>query len=592
MNDTPSPLSPEQWQTLVSLLGALTPAQRQWVSGFVAGFAALDGPRPEPAKPASAPAITLLHGSQTGNAERLARAFHERLVQAGHEVRLESMAGYPFARIKRESSVLIVVSTHGEGEPPDNARAFHDFLHSPHAPRLDRLRYAVLALGDSSYEHFCKTGHDFDGRLASLGAEAIIERVDCDIDYEAAAEAWLDQVLARLEQPRQGIDANNVGAQPSAAARYSRRHPFPARLLENLPLTGPGSSKDVRHIALSLADSGLRYTPGDALGVVPGNRPEQVEALLAALHLYHADSITGPGGATLSLENALLSEYEITTASRAFLENYAPLVGSSRLATLLKPDRRGELQVWLRGRDILDVVRAFPAVGLTSQQFVDLLRRLPPRLYSIASSWTADPDEVHLTVAVVRYEAHGILRHGVASTFLADRVETGAAVPVYIQENPNFRLPADPATPIIMIGPGTGVAPFRAFLAEREAIGATGRNWLFFGDRQFEHDFLYQSEWLAYRRKGLLTRIDVAFSRDTDEKCYVQHRIRENARAILAWLEEGAHVYVCGDAARMAPDVHDALCEVLVREGGRSPDQAREEWLALQAAKRYQRDVY
>jgi sulfite reductase (NADPH) flavoprotein alpha-component len=597
MSDTGGPLTPQQWQTLISLLSSLTPDQRRWLSGFVAGFSALDGAlplsAPGPARQESAAGITLLYGSQTGNAEQLARRFHDHLVQAGQSVRLESMAGYKPAQIKRERLLLIVVSTHGEGEPPDNAQGFYTFLHNTRAPRLEHLRYAVLGLGDSSYEHFCKTGRDFDERLAALGAEAIAERVDCDIDYEAGADAWFEQILARLSQIREAVGTVVMGGGPSSeASRHSRKNPFPAPLLENLPLTAPASSKDIRHIALSIADSGLRYTPGDALGIVPGNRPEQVDELLKALHLYHADTVTGPSGATLSLEKALLSEYEITTVSRAFLEHYAALAASARLGALLKPDQRGELQDWLRGREILDVVREYPVTGLKGQQFVSLLRRLPPRLYSIASSGMADPDEVHLTVAVVRYEAHGVSRHGVASTFLADRVEMGGTVPVYVQENPNFRLPSDPATPVIMIGPGTGVAPFRAFLAEREATGATGRNWLFFGDRRFDHDFLYQSEWLAYRRKGLLTRIDVAFSRDTAEKVYVQHRILEHARTLYAWLEQGAHVYVCGDAARMAPDVHAALCEVLVREGGRSPEQAQEEWLALKAGKRYQRDVY
>lgn len=599
MSDTSGPLTPQQWESLVNLLNSLAPAQRQWVSGFVAGFCALDGALPSTQAAGSAPTqraaeavITLLHGSQTGNAERLARSFHERLLKAGQPARLEAMASYKFAQIKREQRLLIVVSTHGEGEPPDNALGFYNFLHGSQAPRLDQLRYSVLALGDSSYEHFCKTGRDFDERLAALGAEALVERADCDVDYEAAAETWFEQVCIALNQtaaPEVTPSTTQIAADTPI---YTRKSPYTARLLENLPLTAPASSKDVRHIALSIEGSGLRYAPGDALGVVPSNRPELVDALLKALHLYHADTVVGPSGVTTTLEKALLRDYEITTLSRAFLEHYATLAESPRLNGLLKPDQRGQLKSWLEGRDILDVIREYPVTGLTAQQFLNLLRRLPPRLYSIASSWTADPDEVHLTVAVVRYEAHGLSRHGVASTFLANRVEIGGPVLVYVQENPNFRLPADPDTPIIMIGPGTGVAPFRAFLAEREAMGAKGRNWLFFGDRHFDTDFLYQAEWLDYRRKGILTRIDVAFSRDIAEKVYVQQRLLENARAIYAWLEEGAQVYVCGDAKHMAPDVHAALREVLVREGGRRPEQAQEELLKLQADKRYQRDIY
>jgi sulfite reductase (NADPH) flavoprotein alpha-component len=292
------------------------------------------------------------------------------------------------------------------------------------------------------------------------------------------------------------------------------------------------------------------------------------------------------------LEKALLNDYEITTVSRPFLEKYASLTESAEMHALLKPDHRQQLQEWLFGREIIDVIRQFPVRGLSAQEFIGLLRKLPPRLYSIASSWTADPDEVHLTVAVVRFESHSLSRNGVASTFLADRVEEGGTVPVYVHENPNFRLPRDSSTPIIMIGPGTGVAPFRAFLSEREALGAAGRNWLFFGDRNFETDFLYQNEWLDYRRKGLLTRIDVAFSRDGAEKVYVQHRIRQQARALYAWLQEGAHVYVCGDATQMAPDVQTALLEVVAQEGGKYPEQAQEYLHELQATKRYQRDVY
>ncbi len=597
MSDYSLPLTPQQWETLVTLLSALTPAQRQWVSGFVAGWGALSQepvPSPPPPLPANVSAgMTLLFGSQTGNAEKLARGFHERLTEAGITVKLESMANYKPAQLKREHDLLVVVSTQGEGDPPDNALGLHRFLHSGKAPRLEHLRYAVLALGDSSYEHFCKTGVDFDERLSALGAEPITERVDCDVDYEDVAEAWIEKILDELSlAPSASTSTTSEAGTAIPASQYSKKHPFPARLLENLPLTAPGSTKDVRHIALSLEESGLRYTPGDALGVVPSNWPERVEQLLEVLNLYHADTVTSASGASSSLEKVLLNDYEITTVSRPFLEKYASLTESAELHALLKPDHRQQLQEWLFGREIIDVIRQFPVRGLSAQEFIGLLRKLPPRLYSIASSWTADPDEVHLTVAVVRFESHSLSRNGVASTFLADRVEEGGTVPVYVHENPNFRLPRDSSTPIIMIGPGTGVAPFRAFLSEREALGAAGRNWLFFGDRNFETDFLYQNEWLDYRRKGLLTRIDVAFSRDGAEKVYVQHRIRQQARALYAWLQEGAHVYVCGDATQMAPDVQTALLEVIAQEGGKYPEQAQEYLHELQATKRYQRDVY
>lgn len=597
MSDFSLPLTPQQWDTLVTLLGALTPAQRQWVSGFAAGWGACSqAPVHSPAPPAPAhtsTGVTLLFGSQTGNAEKLARGFRDRLTRTGITVKLESMANYKPAQLKREHDLLVVVSTQGEGDPPDHALGLHGFLHSGKAPRLEHLRYAVLALGDSSYEHFCKTGVDFDERLSALGAEAIMDRVDCDVDYEDVAEAWIGKILDALSLAPSASASivPEAGAAPPVS-HYSKKRPFPARLLENLPLTAPGSTKDVRHIALSLEESGLRHTPGDALGVVPSNWPERVEQLLEALNLYHADTVTSASGASSSLEKALLNDYEITTVSRPFLEKYASLAESTELHALLKPDHRQQLQDWLHGREIIDVIRQFPVRGLSAQEFIGLLRKLPPRLYSIASSGTADPDEVHLTVAVVRFETHGLGRNGVASTFLADRVEEGGTVPIYVHENPNFRLPREPSTPLIMIGPGTGVAPFRAFLSEREALGATGRNWLFFGDRNFESDFLYQNEWLDWRRKGLLTRIDVAFSRDGAEKVYVQQRIRQQARTLYAWLQEGAHVYVCGDATRMAPDVQAALLEVIAQEGGKNPIQAEEYLHDLQMAKRYQRDVY
>ena len=600
MTDNGLPLTIQQWETLLGLLNSLTPSQRQWVSGFVAGFTVSgQGSLPQPASLGLMPPpdgsqspLTILYGSQTGNAEKLADKLGERLTSAGRSVRLESMAQYKPTQLKRERELLILVSTHGEGEPPDNAVGLHRFLHSQKAPRLEQLRYAVLSLGDSSYEHFCKTGVDFDQRLIELGATPIEERLDCDVDYESAANDWIEKIsteLTNIQTPTSAVAQDGLRA---GQASFSRNHPFRSTLLENLAITAPDSSKEVRHIVLSIENSGIRYSPGDALGIIPNNWPRRVENLLEVLNLYHADSVTVPSGTTTSLESALLHDFEITTVTRPFLESWSTLAEASNLSTLLKPDQRKALKEWLYGREILDILREYPVRGITGQQFVGLLRKLPPRLYSIASSWAADPEEVHLTVGVVRYQAHGLTRHGVASTYLADRIEEDGEVPVYLHENPNFRLPEDPATPIIMIGPGTGVAPFRAFLSEREATGALGRNWLFFGDRQFENDFLYQSEWLEYRRKGLLNRMDVAFSRDTHEKIYVQHRLRERAKEIHAWLEEGAHVYVCGDAKHMAPDVHSALLDILVTEGGKSPEGAEEILQTLQATKRYQRDIY
>ncbi len=597
------PPSPKDIEELTRLLKNLTPAQRLWVSGFVTGFISsnasepnLSGPEGLPAHtPAQdAPPVTILFGSQTGNAEKLAKQVKERLTAAGRAVRLESMAQYKTAQLKKEQSLVLVVSTHGEGDPPDNAVAFHRFLLSQKAPKLESLRYAVLALGDTSYEHFCKTGIDLDQRLLDLGAEPLIDRVDCDVDYEETAQEWLERLSLELSTSGSGPvgHAHGVSSSHSSAGQFSRNHPFLARLVENIPLTAPASSKEVRHVALSLSDSGIRYTAGDALGVIPINWPERVDGILESLNLYHADSISTPKGASSSLESALLNEYEITTITRPFLEKWASLSEAQELVALLKPDQKAHLQEWIQGREIIDVIKRFPVKGLSAQQFVDLLRKIPPRLYSIASSWHQDPDEVHLAVGVVRYQTHGLKRQGVASTYLSDRIEEGSEIRVYVHENPNFRLPQDGKTPIIMIGPGTGVAPFRAFLQEREALGATGKNWLFFGDREFQNDFLYQTEWLDYRQRGLLSRIDVAFSRDSEKKVYVQHRIEENAKALYEWIEAGAHIYICGDAKHMATDVHQALGRVIAQESGKSLEEAEERLLGLQSAGRYQRDVY
>lgn len=595
MSTFSGPLSPQQWEILKRLAEDLSPEQRLWASGYIAGFGGAEQKTihsPSLQSSELSPGIAVLFGSQTGNAEKIAKALHARLQQRGIVARLEDMGGYKNAQLRRDRCLLVIVSTHGEGEPPDNARPFYEFLFGKKAPKLDGLQFSVLALGDTSYEYFCKTGRDFDSRLEDLGATRFYPRIDCDVDYEEAAEGWMEGVLEVLAQSRGPRVEISAPAASDQAAVYSKKQPFPAVLLDNVRLTGRGSTKDVRHIELSIEGSGLRFEPGDALGVLPTNRPERAADLMESLGLDPGASVPGADGVETTLEAALLHHYEITTLTRPFLENYAALSGSTELGELLKAENRDGLRDFLYGREIIDVVRRYPVSGVTADRFVATLRKLPPRLYSIASSQNADPDEVHLTVAVVRYESHGMERHGVASTFLAERVAEEGKVPVYVDSNPNFRLPEDPDAPVIMVGPGTGVAPFRAFLAEREVMGARGKNWLFFGDRNFRTDFLYQREWLAHRKNGLLTRIDVAFSRDDDAKVYVQHRMLEQSRQLYAWLEEGAYFYVCGDAKRMAPDVHEALIRVVQKEGGVTRERAEEYIRHLQTAKRYRRDVY
>lgn len=578
-----TPLTDDQHRFLQQLISASAPEQILWVGGYLTGLASKNL-----TSIPDAGEITLLVGSQTGNSDALAEQMQRLATARGLKTVIKKMGDYKFLQLKTEKNLLVIVSTYGEGEPPDNARAWVEYLFSKRAPSLKQVQFSVLGLGDSSYEFFCKTGVDIDRRLEELGATRIHPRVDCDVDYESEAEAWINAVFNKLSaQP--DVQLQTAGPwllSPASTSAYSRKNPFPAVLLENIVLNGRGSSKETHHLELALEGSGLTYEPGDALGVYPSNAPDVLDALLQALHFDGTERITVDGEDRL-LYDVLLSHYEITTITRPMLQKYALLTGAMQLDRLLRDKHK--LNDYLHGREIIDLPTDFPSEPFSPQAFVDCLRKLPPRLYSIASSLKQHPDEVHITVAAVRYQAQGRDRKGVASTFLADRINE-AAVPVYIDRNTHFKLPSDPATSVIMIGPGTGIAPFRAFIEEREAIGASGKNWLFFGDRHFETDFLYQAEWLRYLKSGVLTRMNVAFSRDQEQKIYVQQRMAEQGRELYMWLQEGAHVYVCGDEKRMAHDVHAALLKIVAAEIG--ADNAEDYVANLQKAKRYQRDVY
>ncbi|EPT6998122.1 NADPH-dependent assimilatory sulfite reductase flavoprotein subunit [Cronobacter sakazakii] len=589
------PLSPEQLARLQTATHDFTPTQLAWLSGYFWGMVNQQpgaAVMQTPAAPASV--ITLISASQTGNARRVAEALRDDLLAAQLNVNLVNAGDYKFKQIAQEKLLIVVASTQGEGDPPEEAVALHKFLLSKKAPKLDGTAFAVFGLGDTSYEHFCQAGKDFDTRLAELGAERLLDRVDADVEYQAAAQAWRQRVVdvlkARVpkEAPSQAAITASGAVNLVDSTPYTKESPLTATLSVNQKITGRHSEKDVRHIEIDLGDAGLRYQPGDALGVWYQNDPALVQDLLELLWLKGDEPVT-VGEKTLPLSEALQWHFELTVNTAAIVENYATLTRSEALLPLVGD--KAKLQDYAARTPIVDMVRFAPA-QLEADQLLGLLRPLTPRLYSIASSQAEVENEVHITVGVVRFDIEGRARAGGASSYLADRLEEDGEVRVFIEHNDNFRLPATPETPVIMIGPGTGIAPFRAFMQQREADGATGKNWLFFGNPHFTEDFLYQVEWQRYVKEGLLTRIDLAWSRDQDHKIYVQDKIREQGAELWRWIQEGAHLYVCGDANRMAKDVEQALLEVIAAYGGMDAEAADEYLSELRVERRYQRDVY
>ncbi len=602
-----SPFNEQQVELLNQLLPALTETQQIWLGGYLSArqigqqttestsTAVLEAQ--EIVGKVITKEVTILFGSQTGNSQALAGKLSKKLQTENFNVTLTSMGDFKPNSLKKIDNLLLIVSTQGEGDPPDTAIPFYEFLLGKRAPKLENLQYSVLALGDSSYDYYCQTGKEFDERLLELGARKICPRVDCDLDFDDPAEDWFATILLKLND-LQG--SQSTANQPGAASlggtgeeEYSRTNPFQAEILENLNLNGRGSNKETRHIELSLEGSNLQFEPGDSLGVYPNNEPELVDALIEELSWNAEEPIEiNKQGAFRPLREALLSNFEITVLTKPLIQKFAELSTNVALKELVTEGKEQELKEYMYGRDLLDVVRDFAPWEVPARDFIAVLRKMPARLYSIASSLKANPDEVHLTVGTVRFEAHGRERLGVCSGEFALRAQAGDSLPVYVQSNQNFRLPANPDTPMIMIGPGTGIAPFRAFMEEREEIGAEGKTWLFFGDQHYVTDFLYQTEWQRWAKDGVLTQVDVAFSRDTDEKVYVQHRMLEKSQELFEWLEEGAVIYVCGDEKHMASDVHDTLEIILQEEGGMNAKEAADYLTELQQQKRYQRDVY
>ena len=586
-------LSQEQLTSLKEITGGYSPLQLAWASGYLAAksegtsIAAV----PSASLPQASSTLTILYGSQTGNAKGVAKSLAEQAQAQGLTVDCKSMGEFKPKSIKNVTHLLIVASTNGEGEPPDDAMGFHEFLSSKKAPKLDHLQYSVLSLGDSSYEFFCQTGKDFDEYLSKLGAKQITPRVDCDVDYEDDAQAWSLDIIEKSKDLLGAEQvASNVVAMPTAGAvsQYTKQNPYAAELSVSQKLTGRDSNKDVRHIEIDLGESGISYQAGDALGVWFENDSALVDELLAALSFSGEETIT-LGGDSIAIRAALTEKLEITQTAPNFVEFWAQLSGSEELVTLVTD--KNATREFAANHQIVDVVKSAPA-DVDAQAFVDALRKITPRLYSIASSQSEVDEEVHLTVGLVRYEKDGVVRTGGASGFLSERLEDGGQVKVFIEHNDNFRLPADGNTPVIMVGPGTGIAPFRSFMQERDASEAEGDNWLFFGDQTFTQDFLYQLEWQGYLKSGLLTRIDLAFSRDQAEKIYVQDRLKEQAEEVYAWLERGAHFYICGDMSRMAKDVETTLLQIIAEQGNKSAEEAEQYLKDLRNAKRYQKDVY
>ncbi|EKN4712977.1 NADPH-dependent assimilatory sulfite reductase flavoprotein subunit [Yersinia enterocolitica] len=590
------PLSPEQLARLQAAVGEFSPTQMAWLSGYFWGMVNQQ-PGAVVAPAVAAPAavtITLISASQTGNARRLAEQLRDDLLAAKLNVNLVNAGDYKFKQIAQERLLVIVASTQGEGEPAEEAVALHKFLFSKKAPKLPEMAFAVFGLGDTSYEHFCQAGKDFDNKLAELGAQRLLERVDADVEYQESAQQWRQQIVAALQARVPAQSAAAVAVTPSGAvdeitsSPYSKAAPLTAQLSVQQKVMGRNSEKDVRHIEIDLGDSGLRYQPGDALGIWFDNDPALVEELLALLWLK-GDEQVSIDGQNISLSQALRSQLELTQNTTLIVDKYAALSRDEKLIALLAD--KPALQHYAKNTPIVDMVRQAPS-DLNADQLVALLRPLTPRLYSIASSQAETESEVHITVGVVRYDIDGRPRTGGASGYLADRLEVDGDIRIFIEHNDNFRLPTNPETPVIMIGPGTGIAPFRAFMQQREADGATGKNWLLFGNPHFTEDFLYQVEWQRYVKDGLLTRIDLAWSRDQAHKIYVQDKLREQGAELWNWIQQGAHIYVCGDANRMAKDVEQVLLDVVALHGAMDAEQADEYLSELRLARRYQRDVY
>jgi sulfite reductase (NADPH) flavoprotein alpha-component len=584
-----------------------TPEQRAWLNGLLAGIFSAVPAAPAPATQGGK-RIAVLYASQSGTAEGLARKLAKELKGQGHSPAVSTLVGYTPAALASETHALILASTYGEGEAPDGVRPFYEQLCMEHFPSMEKLRYAVFALGDRHYEHFCRFGADLDAKLIALGANPLVKRVDSDVDVDEPFSSWKASVIAQLAAAEPGVrkavaapahavssethDTGKIAVPEKSLPTFTRDNPLLAALVDKRTLNRAASAKVTLHLAFSTAGTGLQYEAGDAFGVIPSNDPNLVAEILQHLRMNGNEMVPRGKTGTTTLHDALMHDVQVTRLSRKIVQEYAKRGDCARLLGLLMPANQADLEQYVSDRGLIDLVMEYPGVVDDPVELVKMLPRLTPRLYSISSSPAAHADEIHATVAVVRYQSHNRDRGGVCSTLFADRAAVSDRLPIYIQPNKKFRLPADPHAPMIMVGPGTGIAPFRGFLHERRALGHKGRNWLFFGERSADTDFLYREELESMFADGHLTRLDTAFSRDQDQKIYVQDRMLEHSQQFWNWLQDGATVYVCGDATRMAKDVHVALCSIVQREGGMSSEQSEEYVGALREQHRYHRDVY
>lgn len=604
-----NPLSDQQLSALDQLVQGLTKEQTLWLSGYFEGRLAVLGGSTD-AQPSTstvaalAPApetrinLTILFGTETGHSQGLAERLGEKASFKGINAQVYSLYDYNYKKLKDEENVVVIVSTHGEGDPPDMAEDFHKYVTGNRAPQLESTNFSVLALGDKTYRNFCKTGEDIDDALKNCGGFRITPMVKCDVDYEQSAEIWMNNVLLNLtpaEIPTAPTSAAApvsrapaaVNGSPAAAEIFSKSNPYMATVLDKTKITGRDSDKEVYHVELSLEGSGLEYEPGDSVGIFTHNPDDLVEAILAQTGFDPGQQVDF-GEDKITLKDALSYHLEVTTLTYDLLEKYYEKTKNADLLKILEDEEA--LNDYLYGHDVLDLLEDFP-FQWNANKLVSILRPVPPRLYSISSSMESVGEEVHATISVVRYERKKRLRKGACSTYLSERIEVDDQVPIYIEKNPAFKLPLN-GSKMIMVGAGTGVAPYRAFMQHRESQGIKGNTWLFFGDRRFNSDFLYQTEWQKLLKSEHLERMDVAFSRDQKEKVYVQHKLRENEKEVFEWLENGAYFYLCGDMKHMAKDVNKALLEIVQAQGGISQEEAEKYIKKLKREKRFQTDVY